>query len=165
MCGRFWTWKMARGSKKADQCAFECDAVLLPCGQPRNVELLDSASRGAFSSPLPVAIGLVGCRFFAFGQQHTLCSSCNVRLLAALTREGPPFFLGLPPTRNARLVPPGICGSWPLLTVWDPRFSWLTRDPRFSWALPPEAWPRIAAQRKRLMEQHFRAAEAFWHRQ
>ena len=38
---------------------------------------------------------------------------------------------------NARLVPPGVCGSWPLLAVWDPRFSWglpPTRNASVVWA-------------------------------
>ena len=32
------------------------------------------------------------------------------------------FFLGSPPTLNTPLVPPGVCGAWPLLAVRDPRF-------------------------------------------
>ena len=42
---------------------------------------------------------------------------------------GPAVFLGSPPTLNTHLVPPGVCGSWPLLTVWDLRFSWAHRQP------------------------------------
>ena len=32
-------------------------------------------------------------------------------------------FLGSPLTHNAPLVPPGVCSAWPLLAVWDLRFS------------------------------------------
>ena len=38
-------------------------------------------------------------------------------------------FLGSPPTLNTPLVPPGVCGAWPLLAVWDPRFSRAHRQP------------------------------------
>ena len=55
--------------------------------------------------------------------QRKLGPSCSVRLLAAPRSVGPALFLGSPPTCNTRLVPPGVCGSWPLLAVWDPRFS------------------------------------------
>ena len=30
---------------------------------------------------------------------------------------------GSPSIHNTYLVPPGVCGAWPLLAVWDPRFS------------------------------------------
>ena len=52
--------------------------------------------------------------------------------LAAPRSMGPAVFLGSPPTRNTHLVPPGVCGSWPLLAVWDPRFSWAHRQPTAS---------------------------------
>ena len=45
-------------------------------------------------------------------------------------------FLGSPPTLNTHLVPPGVCGSWPLLAVWDPRFSWAHRQPTTPIDLP-----------------------------
>ena len=43
---------------------------------------------------------------------------------------------GSPPTHNTHLVPPGVCGSWPLLAVWDPRFSWAHRQPTIPINLP-----------------------------
>ena len=36
---------------------------------------------------------------------------------------GTAVFLGLPPTRNALLVPPGVCGSWPAPRSVGPRFG------------------------------------------
>ena len=33
-------------------------------------------------------------------------------------------------TRNTRLLPPGVCGSWPLLAMWDPQFPGLTANPQ-----------------------------------
>ena len=56
--------------------------------------------------------------------QHMLGPSWSVRLLAAPRSVGPAVFLGSPPTHNTCWVPPGVCGSWPLLAVWDPRFSY-----------------------------------------
>ena len=38
-------------------------------------------------------------------------------------------FPGSPPTHRSHLVPPGVCGTWPLLAVWDPRFSRAHRQP------------------------------------
>ena len=61
--------------------------------------------------------------------QHMLGPSWSVRLLAAPRSVGPAVFLGSPPTHNTCWVPPGVCGSWPLLAVWDPRFSWAHRQP------------------------------------
>ena len=59
------------GTEEAGQCAFVCDGgVLLTCGRSRHVKLLDSESCGAFSSPLPVFIRLVGCRLFALGKRY-----------------------------------------------------------------------------------------------
>ena len=46
--------------------------------------------------------------------------SWSVRHLAAPRSVGPAVFLGSPPTHDTHLVPPGVCGSWPLLAVWDP---------------------------------------------
>ena len=60
---------------------------------------------------------------------HTLGPSWSVRLLAAPRSVGPAVFLGSPPTHDTCWVPPGLCGSWPLLAVWDPRFSWAHRQP------------------------------------
>ena len=45
--------------------------------------------------------------------------SWSVRHLAASRSVGPAVFLGSPPTRNTHLIPPGVCGTWPLLSVWD----------------------------------------------
>ena len=36
---------------------------------------------------------------------------------------------GTETTHNTPLVPPGVCGAWPLLAVWDPRFSRFTANP------------------------------------
>ena len=60
-------------------------------------------------------------------------------LLAAPRSVGPDISLGYPidpqlarsvgPTENGSdntLVPPGMCGTWPLLALWDPRFFGLT---------------------------------------
>ena len=56
-------------------------------------------------------------------------------------------FLGSPPTLNTLLVPPGVCGSWPLLTVWDPRFSWAHRQPSTHiWSLLECAAPGRSSQ-------------------
>ena len=49
--------------------------------------------------------------------------------MAAPRSVGPAVFLGSPPTHNTLLVPPGVYGSWPLLAVWDPRFSRAHRQP------------------------------------
>ena len=38
-------------------------------------------------------------------------------------------FLGPPLTLNTHLVPPGGCSAWPLLAVWDSRFSRAHRQP------------------------------------
>ena len=81
--------------------------------------------------------------------QHTLGPSWSVRLQAAPHRVGPAVFLGSPPSRKTLLVPPGVCGSRPLLTVWDPRFHWAHRQPIFC---PLKLGKRIAAQRKRTVE-------------
>ena len=56
-------------------------------------------------------------------------------------------FLGSPPTPTHILVPPGVCGTWPLLAVWDPRFSpGLTANPQRtfgpSWSVRLLAAPR-----------------------
>ena len=48
-------------------------------------------------------------------------------------------FLGSPPTPTHILVPPGVCGTWPLLAVWDPRFSWAHRQPTTP-LVPPGVW-------------------------
>ena len=72
MCNRFWTWKMTCGSKKRASAAFVCDGVLLPCGHSRHVKLSDSPSCGAFSTSLPVAVKLIGCRSFALGKTYEL---------------------------------------------------------------------------------------------
>ena len=50
------------------------------------------------------------------------------------------------PTHNAHTAPPGVCGPWPLLAVWDPRFSQAHRSPptRNSRLVPPALcgpWP------------------------
>ena len=43
--------------------------------------------------------------------------------------------------------PPGVCGPRPLLTLWDPRFSWAHRQPAtHSWSLPECAAPGRSAQ-------------------
>ena len=56
--------------------------------------------------------------------------TCSVRLPAAPHSAGPAMwdcgFEGSPATHNGLLVPPGVCGFWPLLTVWDPRFPGIT---------------------------------------
>ena len=80
--------------------------------------------------------------------QHTFGSSWSVRLLAAPHSVGPAVFLGSPPpTLNTYLVPPGVCGPWPLLTVWDPRFSWAHRQPStHMWSLLECATPGRSSQ-------------------
>ena len=85
--------------------------------------------------------------------------SWSVRLLAAPRSVGPAVFQGSPPTHtnswsllecaapgrssqcgtcgfpgltanpHQLLVPPGVCGSWPLLAVWNLRFSRAHRQP------------------------------------
>ena len=55
--------------------------------------------------------------------RHTLGPSCSVRLQAAPHSVGPTVFLGSPANPHTVLVPPAVCGSRPLLTVWDLRFS------------------------------------------
>ena len=35
----------------------------------------------------------------------------------------------VPRSTEATSVPPGVCGSWPLLAAWDQRFSWAHRQP------------------------------------
>ena len=48
---------------------------------------------------------------------------------------------------NNTLVPPGVCGSWPLLAVWDPRFSRAHRETRNTHLVPPGvcgSWPLLA---------------------
>ena len=47
----------------------------------------------------------------------------------------PGGWVGVKPA-NTHLVPPGVCGSWPLLAVWDPRFSWAHRQPTIPINLP-----------------------------
>ena len=59
----------------------------------------------------------------------TFGPSWSVRHLAASRSMGPAVFLGSPLTHSTSLVPPGVCGTWPLLAVWDPRFSWVHRQP------------------------------------
>ena len=55
--------------------------------------------------------------------QRTLCPSCSLRLLAAPCSVGPTVFpWARPPTGNILLVPPGVCGSWPLLAGVGARF-------------------------------------------
>ena len=68
--------------------------------------------------------------------QHTFGPSWSVRLLVAPRSMGPAVFLGSPPNLNTHLVPPGVCGSWSLLAVWDPRFSWAHRQPSTHINLP-----------------------------
>ena len=46
-------------------------------------------------------------------------SQCRTRGFPGLTAN----------PQHTHLVPPGVCGSWPLLAVWDPRFSWTHRQP------------------------------------
>ena len=52
---------------------------------------------------------------------HGRSSQCGTR--------GFVFSPGSPPTLNTPLVPPGVCGAWPLLAVWDPRFPRAHRQP------------------------------------
>ena len=86
--------------------------------------------------------------FWAHRQtQHTSDPSWSVRLLAAPRSVGPSVFLGSPPTLNIHLVPPGVCGSWPLLAVWDPRISWAHRLPvTHIWSLLECAAPGRSSQ-------------------
>ena len=73
--------------------------------------------------------------------------SWSVRHLAAPHSMGPAVFPGSPPTHNAYLVPPGVCGSRPLLAVWDPRFSWAHRQPTTRiWSLLECAAPGRSSQ-------------------
>ena len=63
----------------------------------------------------------VGPAFF-LGSAPTATRSWSLLESAAPGRSsrcGTRGFLGLPQTRSARLVPPGVCGSWPLLALWD----------------------------------------------
>ena len=57
---------------------------------------------------------------------HDRSSQCGTR--------GFPGFTANP--ANTHLVPPGVCGAWPLLAVWDPRFSWAHRQPAIPINLP-----------------------------
>ena len=52
--------------------------------------------------------------------------SWSVRLLAAPLSLGPRF-PGLTANPTSTLVPPGVCGSWPLLVAWDPQLHFRTR--------------------------------------
>ena len=61
--------------------------------------------------------------------QRKLGPCCRVRLFAAPRSVGLAVFLGSPPPRSLRMAPPGVCGSRPLLAVWDSRFLGLTVDP------------------------------------
>ena len=60
-------------------------------------------------------------------------------------------FLGSSRTRNTRLVPPGVCGSWPLLAVWDRCFLGSPRTPQHalgpSWSVRLLAAPRSVGPR------------------
>ena len=96
-------------------------------GSPRNPQthiwsLLECAAPGRSSQ-----YGTRGFPGFTANPQHTFGPSWSVRLLAAPRSMGPAVFLGSPPTHNTPLVPPGVCGAWPLLAVWDPRFSCVHR--------------------------------------
>ena len=55
-------------------------------------------------------------------------------------------FPGLTANPNTHLVPPGVCGSRPLLAVWDPRFSRAHHQPQHtfgpSWSVRHLAAPR-----------------------
>ena len=65
-------------------------------------------------------------------------------MISAHLRAG---WVGGRETRNAHLVPPGVCGSWPLLAVWDPRFSWAHHETRNAHLVPPGvcgSWPLLA---------------------
>ena len=86
--------------------------------------LLECAAPGRSSQ-----CGTLGFPGITANPQHTSGPSWSVRLLAAPRSVGPADFLGSPPTRNTHLVPPGVCGSRPLLPVWDQRFSWAHRQP------------------------------------
>ena len=86
--------------------------------------LLECAAHGRSSQ-----CGTRGFPWFTANPQHTFGPSWSVRRMAAPRSMGPAVFLGSPPTRNTPLVPPGVCGAWPLLAVWDPRFSWAHRQP------------------------------------
>ena len=84
----------------------------------------------------------------AWGARLHFGPSWSVRRLAApRSMVGPVVFPGSPPTLNTHLVPPGVCGSWPLLAVWDPRFSWTHREPSTHiWSLLECAAPGRSAQ-------------------
>ena len=66
---------------------------------------------------------LEGLEGHDINSQHTYGPSWSVLLLAAPRSMRPAVFLGPPLTQSTDLVPPGVCGTWPLLAMWDPRFS------------------------------------------
>ena len=78
---------------------------------------------------------------------------------------GPAVSPGSPPTHNPHLVPPGVCGTWPLLTVWDPRFSWAHRETRNIHLVPPGVcgiWPLLAVWDPRFAWAHSQPATHIW---
>ena len=103
----------------------EIETIEPASGQPTHSgSLLECAAPGRSSQ-----CGTRGFPGLTANPQHMLGPSWSVRLLAAPRSVGPAVFLGSPPTHNTCWVPPGVCGSWPLLAVWDPRFSWVHRQP------------------------------------
>ena len=62
-------------------------------------------------------------------RQHTFGPSWSVRLLAAPRSVGPAVYSGLPPTLTPLWSPLECAAPWPLLAVWDPRFTRAHRQP------------------------------------
>ena len=76
------------------------------------------------SAPLPPAsiqIRSVLCQMTQVNNRLQVHSSA-IYSTARCSHNVGPRFPGLTANRNTLLVPPGVCGSWPLLAVRDPRF-------------------------------------------
>ena len=90
---------------------------------------------------------LEGLEGHGINPQHTFGPSWSVRFLAAPRSMGPAVFRAHRQPTSTDLVPPGVCGPWPLLAVWDPRFSWAHRQPATQiWSLLECAAPGRSSQ-------------------
>ena len=76
-----------------------------------------------------------------------LSRSCSVALNCS-SECGTSRFPELTVNPQRISAPPGVCGTWPLLTVWDPRFPRAHRQPAtYTWSRQGLRWSDITATR------------------
>ena len=126
-----WSLLECAASGRSSQYGTRCFPGLTANPTIHIWSLLECAASGRSSQ-----YGTRGFPGLTSNPQYTFGPSWSVRLLAAPRSMGPAVFPGSPPTHNTHLVPPGVCGFWSLLAVWDPRFSRAHRQPTIHiWSL------------------------------